>query len=81
MNQIEWREGRYAANSGHVGKLHLFTVAWKSVSTDPNWVMSCMLPGLEGQRWKDDNENVLRELAVQVLADWLQRVFGIRPAD
>lgn len=76
---IVWSEGHHTTCNGRVGPLYLFTISWKSTREDPNWVMSCALPGLEGERWKDDDENVLRERAAGVLAHWLRRVFGILP--
>jgi hypothetical protein len=79
VNGIVWSEGHHTTRNGRVGPLYLFVIAWKSTRDDPNWVMSCALPGVEGERWKDDDENVLRERAQKVLDDWLHRVFGIRP--
>lgn len=80
MIEIDWTEGHHTSRNGRVGPLYLFVISWRSARDDPNWVMRCALPGLEGKRWKDDDENVLRGQAVKVLQDWLQQVFGIRPS-
>lgn len=80
MNGIGWVDGAYTTKRGSVNGNHFFTIAWKSTREDPNWVLSCSLPVLEGRRWKDDDQNVLREQAQTVLDDWLKRMFGIRPA-
>jgi hypothetical protein len=79
VNKIEWQDAPYNTKYGAVGGLQLFAITYKSRSADPNWLMRCELPGMAGQEWKDDDERVLRELAVQVLDAWLQRVFGIQP--
>ena len=81
MKEIDWKDSQYATRHGSVSGLQLFTISWKSTREDPNWVMSCSLPGLEGERWRDDHETVLIAKAREVLADWLRRVFGILPAD
>jgi hypothetical protein len=80
VNKIVWSTGRHTSRIGQVGSLPLFVISWRSVREDPNWVMSCSLPGLEGKRWKDDDENALGERATGVLEDWLRQVFGILPA-
>ena len=81
MTTLNWREGQYTSSHGYAGPLHVFTISWKTLREDPNWIMACSLPGLEGKRWKHDDREALRERAGRILADWLQQVFGIRPND
>jgi hypothetical protein len=80
VNKIKWQDGPHTSRYGRVGPLSVFVISWRSTRSDPNWVMQCSLPGLEGERWKNDDEAELHKQAANVLDEWLLKVFGILPA-
>lgn len=72
--RLTWEDGAYNSCTGLAGGFRLFSITWKSRRADPNWLMRCDLPGLAGREWKNDEQDVLKAEAEDLLAAWLRRV-------
>lgn len=72
---VEWEQGEYQW-SGRRGGVTLFYIAWKVSSGDPEWVMTCLLPGLNGRArsWKNDDQEFLKDLSGKLLAGWMKKI-------
>jgi hypothetical protein len=79
MRKITWTADAYSTHHGQVGGVRLFAVSWKSRRGDPNYLMRSDLPGVH-QEWKNDDLDVLKAEAEDILAEWLAKVAGDEPA-
>jgi len=71
---VEWSPGEHNSYYGVAGsKVLLFTINWKLVSKDPDWVLRTTLPGLSGP-WKSDDRAYLERVADKVLESWLAKI-------
>jgi hypothetical protein len=75
---ITWKPGKYSIEQGSAGGVHLFTVAWKTLQSKPDWNMRTKLPDMRGYAWESDSKDELRAIAEGTLAGWLARVQGER---
>jgi hypothetical protein len=76
--RLAWTQGEYGILTGRAGKVALFTIAYRTVRTDPEHVMQSRLPGFDGlkHRWKHDSVDALKAKAEALLAAWLKEVNG-----
>jgi hypothetical protein len=61
---------------GCAGGIELFSVTWRTVRTDPKWLMVTRLPGLQHNHWAHDDQDWLKREADVILTKWLLRVLG-----
>jgi hypothetical protein len=80
MARITWKDGEYASATGHVGRLRLFTISYKTRRADPDFTLSTDLMGFTTQEWKNDDENVLKERAERVLEAFVKELGAVFPA-
>lgn len=66
MGRITWTDDRHGA-VGAVGKLHLFTISYKSRRDDPSWIMQCKLLGFDFEYHKSNDMDELKATAEEIL--------------
>jgi hypothetical protein len=75
---ITWALGSYSTEHGSAGEVPLFTIAWKTIRSRPDWSMRTVLPDMTGYTWKSNSKDELKAKAEEALAQWLARVQGER---
>lgn len=78
---ITWREGHYNSFQGYAGKVRLFTISWRTVRSEPDWLMKTSLPGFDSHAWRDDARIALERLAEDVLDKWLAAIGATRKTE
>ena len=73
MDRLTWTTGEYGVQHGWAGKVALFTIAYRTVSSDPAHTLQSTLPGFNrrGQQWKHDDADALKAKAEKLLTAWL----------
>ncbi|MFI7125957.1 hypothetical protein ACIBQ1_09705 [Nonomuraea sp. NPDC050153] len=79
MPRILWRNAPYSSVNGYVGGMCLFTIDWKIRREDPNHTLRTKLPGLDTQALQDDDANVLKRRAEQVLEEFVHKLGAVFP--
>jgi hypothetical protein len=70
---ITWEQQSYAEH-GNAGGVHLFTISWKIVRSEPDWVLKTTLPGYTKKSWKSNDKDKLKSTAEQMLSYWISKV-------
>lgn len=74
MNRVTWKDGRYSSKYGYAGAVLLFGIYYRTKSTDPRYHLRTELPGFKDRRWEDDDQQILKEKAERILANWFSYV-------
>ena len=71
---ITWKPVKYSGESGTAGSVGLFGITYRTQREAPAWTMRTSLPGLQSQQWQDDDRDVLKARAEDILGAWLARI-------
>jgi hypothetical protein len=78
---ITWKPGKYSSEQGSAGSVGLFGITYRTKHDAPAWTMRTSLPGLQSRQWQDDDRDVLRARAEDVLGEWLARIGAVRKTE
>jgi hypothetical protein len=78
---ITWKPGKYGSESGTAGSVSLFGITYRTQREAPAWTMRTSLPGLESRQWQDDDRDVLKARAEDILGRWLARIGAARKTE
>ncbi len=76
MDRLTWKDGTYSSSSGSAGGIRLFGISYRTIRSDPSWLMRTELPGYQGKTWRSDDKDDLHAKAEKILAHWLEKVGG-----
>lgn len=79
MARITWKDGGYSSMFGCVGGLRLFSIDWKTRREDLNYLLTTDLDGFSGEKWQDNDADVLKARAEQVLEEYVHRLGAVFP--
>ena len=74
MTRLTWAKGQYGTQEGSAGRVRLFTISYRIVSTEPMYELRTDLPGYKSAtRWKADTTEELKAQAEKSLDFWLRQ--------
>jgi hypothetical protein len=79
MARITWKDGQYSSTYGYVGKLRLFSLAYRTRRDDPTYTLRSDLQGFTSQEWKDNDAKTLKARAERVLEAFVSELGAVFP--
>jgi hypothetical protein len=72
--RIHWSEGQYSSIGGTVNGIRLFTIDWRTIRADKDWILTSHLPHPAGRLGDFDTTAEAYAAAEETLEQFVSRI-------